>query len=181
MSQAQKKILGIITDMITEHGLEPVKKGNWANTGTISLEKAGSFGRLASVSYDFQQDRFTLSIHKIVNGQLVGVPSQPPRQGYFDHYLPYSDVSGFATFQRHLTEVMNEIAPKPKVKKAAKKVASIITPPVPPVGSVHLRGAMSIERWGHYKGKLRHICVMFDESDNALFYVDGVLREVPVD
>jgi hypothetical protein len=180
MSQAQKKILGIITDMITEHGLEPVKKSNWANTGTISLEKAGDFGRLAAVSYDFQQDRFTLSIYKIDNGQPVGVPSQPPRQGYFDHYLPYSDVAGFATFQRHLTEVMNAIAPKPKVKKP-KKVTPVAAPIASPVGSVHLRGAMTLERWGHYKGKLRHVCIAFDENDNVGFYVDGVLRDVPID
>ena len=120
-SAAQKKILGIVKDMITEHGLEPVTKPQWANTGTIHLERPGAFGALAKVTYSFQDSNFSLAIYRCTGGRDVGVPSQPPRQGYFDHYLQYSDTLGFSTFQRHLRETMEAVAPKPKPKRAPRK------------------------------------------------------------
>ena len=117
-SQAQKKILGIVRDMIAEHGLEAVTKPQWANTGDIHIEKPGEFGALAKVSYSFQDGNFTHTIYRCTGGRDVGVPSQPPRQGYFDHYLQYSDQAGFGVFQRHLRETMEAVAPKPKAPKA---------------------------------------------------------------
>ena len=112
MSSIQKKILGIVQAQIAEHGLEAIVKGQWANTGTILIEKPGAFGSVAKVSYNFQDDRFTLSIYRCAGERDVGVPSQPPRQGYFDHYLSYSDRAGFETFQRILKETLNAVAPK---------------------------------------------------------------------
>jgi hypothetical protein len=112
MSSAQKKILGIVRDQITAHGLEAVTKTQWANTGAILIEKPGAFGAIAKVTYIFQDDCFTLSIYRCTVGPDVGIPSQPPRQGYFDHYLAYSDVAGFEKFQKILQETLNGVAPK---------------------------------------------------------------------
>lgn len=114
MSSIQKKILGIVQAQIAEHGLEAIVKGQWANTGTVLVEKPGAFGSVAKVSYNFQDDRFTLAVYRCVGERDVGVPSQPPRQGYFDHYLSYSDRAGFETFQRILKETLDAVAPKTK-------------------------------------------------------------------
>ena len=81
MSSIQKKILGIVQAQIAEHGLEAIVKGQWANTGTVLIEKPGAFGSVAKVSYNFQDDRFTLSIYRCLGERDVGVPSQPPPGG----------------------------------------------------------------------------------------------------
>lgn len=120
MSQAQKKILGIVRDQITAHGLEAVTKTQWANTGAVLVGKPGAFGAIAKVTYNFQDDRFTLSIYRCVGERDVGVPSQPPRQGYFDHYLSYSDQAGFETFKRILQQTLDEVAPKKPAPESAK-------------------------------------------------------------
>jgi hypothetical protein len=162
VSQAQKKILDIVRNQIATYGLEPVVKPQWANTGTILIEKPGEFGAVAKVTYSFQDDRFNLAIYRCTVGPDIGIPSQPPRQGYFDHYLSYSDQEGFAKFQRILQETMEAIA--------TKKVSSKYENP----------GAATVERWAHYSGKLRHIVITFDDANNAEFYIDGVKRVVPV-
>ena len=78
------------------------------------------FGTLAKVTYSFQDDRFTLSIYRCLGERDVGVPSQPPRQGYFDHYLSYSDQAGFETFKRILQQTLDEVAPKKPAPESAK-------------------------------------------------------------
>jgi hypothetical protein len=117
------------------------------------------------VTYNFQDDRFTLSIYRCVGERDVGVPSQPPRQGYFDHYLSYSDQAGFETFKRILQQTLDAAAPK-------KKSAFAATAENP--------GPATLERWAHYKGALRHICITFDEGNNAEFYVDGAIPKAIV-
>ena len=110
MSQAQKKILGIVRDQIKRAGLETVDKPQWANTGAIHIEVPGAFGSKAKVVYSFQDSTFTLSIYLTKDGREVGVPSQPPRQGYFDFYMKYSEESLFAQFQRTLQETLDKVA-----------------------------------------------------------------------
>lgn len=114
MSQAQKKILGIVKEMIEEYGLQAVSKPQYANTGTIGVEEAGKFGQHATVSYQFNDGNFTLTIYKTVNGKSVGVPSQPPRQGYFDHYLDYTDSIGFQRFQSIFRSTLEAAQPPRK-------------------------------------------------------------------
>ena len=134
MSSAQTKILSLVRSMIADHGLEPVVKAQWANTGAILVEREGAFGAIAKVTYSFQDDRFTLSIYRCLGERDVGVPSQPPRQGYFDHYLSYSDRAGFEAFKRILQETLNAVAPKAAaparetVKNAAGKYLLEFTP-----------------------------------------------------
>ena len=120
MSSAQTKILSLVRNMIADHGLEPVVKAQWANTGAVLVERSGAFGAIAKVTYSFQDDRFTLSIYRCVGERDVGVPSQPPRQGYFDHYLSYSDQAGFETFKRILQQTLDEVAPKKPAPESAK-------------------------------------------------------------
>ena len=108
---SQKKILILIENMITETGLEVVRRSNWANTGTLSIEHPQTFGQLAAVHYDFQSSTFKLNISRTVNGREVGVPSQPPRQGYFDFYGSYSDTALWKSFSERLAGVLNELAP----------------------------------------------------------------------
>jgi hypothetical protein len=110
MSQAQDKILGIIKKQIESLGFEVVSRPQWANTGTLGIEHSGQFGELACVTYQFNGDCFTLAIYKTAGGREVGVQSQPPREGYFDHYMKYSAKSEFATFQAHLLQTLEEIA-----------------------------------------------------------------------
>jgi hypothetical protein len=109
MSAVQKKILGIVVAKITERGFEAPTKPHWSNIGDIHISLAGKFGTLARVRYDFQDSTFILTIYKTVNGKPVGVPSQPPRQGYFDHYLKYEDERGFSRFLQHLGETLDQI------------------------------------------------------------------------
>ena len=108
---SQKKILALIEKMITDTGLEFEQRSNWANCGTLSIERPETFGQLASVHYNFQSDTFTLSIYRIVNGREVGVPSQPPRQGYFDFYGSYFDTGIWKSFSKRLAEVLGDLAP----------------------------------------------------------------------
>jgi hypothetical protein len=134
MSSAQTKILSLVRNMIADHGLEPVVKAQWANTGAILVEREGAFGAIAKVTYSFQDDRFTLSIYRCVGERDIGVPSQPPRQGYFDHYLSYSDRAGFETFKRIFQQTLDGVAPKAvapareTVKNAAGKYLLEFTP-----------------------------------------------------
>ena len=187
MSAAQKKILQLVRDQITAHGLEPVSKPQWANTGAIHVEQPGKFGALAKVSYSFQDGNFTLSVYRCDSGRDVGVPSQPPRQGYFDHYLQYSDQAGFETFKRIFQQTLDAVAPKPKVKKAStrKKSAKAAEEPkglTTTVGATAMRttGPVTLECWAEYKGRLRLIVITFDDNNVAKFCVDGVECDVPV-
>ena len=123
MSSAQTKILSLVRNMIADHGLEPVVKAQWANTGAILVEREGAFGAIAKVTYSFQDDRFTLSIYRCLGERDVGVPSQPPRQGYFDHYLSYSDQAGFETFKRILQQTLDGVAPKAAARETVKNAA----------------------------------------------------------
>ena len=123
MSSAQTKILSLVRNMIADHGLEPVVKAQWANTGAILVERESAFGAIAKVTYSFQDDRFTLSIYRCVGERDIGVPSQPPRQGYFDHYLSYSDQAGFETFKRILQQTLDGVAPKAAARETVKNAA----------------------------------------------------------
>ena len=123
MSSAQTKILSLVRNMIVDHGLEPVVKAQWANTGAILVEREGAFGAIAKVTYSFQDDRFTLSIYRCVGERDIGVPSQPPRQGYFDHYLSYSDQAGFEAFKRILQQTLDGVAPKAAARETVKNAA----------------------------------------------------------
>lgn len=125
MSQAQKKILGIVKDMIAEYDLQPIVRPQWANTGTIGIEAEGTFGELARVSYSFQDGNFTLSIYRTVDGKSVGVPSQPPRQGYYDHYLSYTDTIGFERFRSIFRGTLELIRPRKKRANKSKPAATV--------------------------------------------------------
>jgi hypothetical protein len=111
MSALQKKILGIIMDKITEHGFEAINKAQWANTGDVHVTLPGKFGTLAKVDYDFQDSNLSLAIYKTVDGRAVGVPSQPGRPDYFNHYMKYEEENDFEVFMRHLGETLDQIGP----------------------------------------------------------------------
>ena len=137
MSQAQKKILGIVKDMIAEYNLQAVVRPQWANTGVIGIEAEGAFGELASVSYSFQDGNFTLSIYRTVDGRSVGVPSQPPRQGYYDHYLSYTDTIGFERFRAIFRTTLEQIQPK-KPRQSRRKQADKPATAMPKLDPVKL-------------------------------------------
>lgn len=137
-SQSQVKILGIVKSEITELGFQTVTRQQWANTGVIAVEIPGKFGEHAKVAYDFQGDRFTLTIYKCVDGRDVGVPSQPPRQGYYDHYLRYSDSQGFETFKKHLRQTLGEIAKRHAVRRPTAPTPAV--PAAVPAGKGPRRG-----------------------------------------
>ena len=123
---SQKKILGIISRQITDAGFEAIYKSHWANAGAIYVEHAGQFGTKVKVTYNFQNNYFTLAIWRCAGDRDTGVPSQPGRAGYFDHYLKYSDVAGFTHFQLQLaTELARASgagAAKPALGPATKLV-----------------------------------------------------------
>jgi hypothetical protein len=109
MSALQKKILGIIKAKIVERGFEALDKAQWANTGDIHIGLPGKFGTKAKVDYNFQDDKMSLSIYLTMDGKSIGVPSQPPRQGYFDHYMNYEAEKEFEVFMRHLDETLDKL------------------------------------------------------------------------
>ena len=127
MSQAQNKILSIVKEMIVVYDLQAVVRPQWANTGVVGIEAEGAFGELAKVIYSFQDGNFTLSIYRTVDGKSVGVPSQPPRQGYYDHYLSYTDTIGFERFRSVFRLTLEAIRPK----KQRRKRGTVADAPVP--------------------------------------------------
>src|SRR4051794_4028478 len=108
MSALQKSILDIIRAKIAEYGFAVLDKPQWANTGAIHVTLPGKFGTKVKVVYGFDDSTLTLAIYQTTNDEAVGVPSQPPRQGYFDHYMTYENEKGFATFLKHLDETLGE-------------------------------------------------------------------------
>ena len=152
---SQKKMLALITKMITDAGLEVERRSNWANTGTLSVEHPQTFGQLAAVHYDFQSDTFKLSVYRTVNGREVGVPSQPPRQGYFDFYGSYSDTGLWKSFSDRLAEVLTDLAPRsaPATAAPGKSPLKGVSPDPVTVSREALRNlAAAVQRLGQPGG-----------------------------
>jgi len=99
-SESQKKIIGIVRDLITAHGFEPLAREAWANTGTIAIEHSGRFGQLAEITYNFQDDYFTLTIRRTRTG------AKDSR-----HYMRYDERGKFAIFTSELVEMLKTLKP----------------------------------------------------------------------
>lgn len=71
MSEMQDKILGAIEKVATKHGVEAVKRGQWANTGAIFLQPVEGFDHILTIFYDFQDTYFSLHLVGDVVGEFA--------------------------------------------------------------------------------------------------------------
>jgi hypothetical protein len=101
----QKKVLNNIKALIEARGLEALDCPNFSNTGHISIQHPAEVGELAKVGYNFQNDRYTLTI--TVLGERI--PSQPGRADYFDFYLMFTDADGYKRFRSVLDMELTKI------------------------------------------------------------------------
>jgi len=56
----QFKFVKVLREQIERIGLELVQDQDWANTGTLRVQRPGSFADLLTVSYNFQSTGQTL-------------------------------------------------------------------------------------------------------------------------
>ena len=110
VSSNQKKMLGIIKADIEAMGLEAVSRPQYANTGVISVERAGRMGSLGEVDYRFNDAYVMLQLRQPgPGGRMAGIPSQPGRPDYYDWYTEYHDSALFERFRCRLTELCRQV------------------------------------------------------------------------
>ena len=109
MRTMQQKYLKRVETLAEDNGYEAVQVADYGNTGTIYIQQENSVSSDAEVYYNFQSGTVTFTI--TIRG--IKMPSQPPREGYFDFYMNYSDNNAVNNFFKRLSRLLNDI----KVKK----------------------------------------------------------------
>lgn len=100
----QKKALHDIMRTIAAAGYEAIVCYDWANMGHVSIQLPDEVGEIGSVRFDFQNGWSTMKFEITMNG--IKVMSQPPRSGYYDFYMKYTDIEAYKRFKATLTDVL---------------------------------------------------------------------------
>lgn len=103
----QHKVLANLKALIESTGLEALDRPQWANTGSLSIQRPKEIKELASVRYDFQDTWGTITFTITVGDRPV--PSQPGRPDYFDFRIDYTDGDGFKVFRNRLQHILSTI------------------------------------------------------------------------
>ena len=92
MNSVQQRILAQIENELIGRKYSVAQSSDYANTGRV-LIYTGMSERVAVgfLRYDFQGDRYTLSI----NWHGKNIPSQVGREDYFDFYQAYNEPTRF--------------------------------------------------------------------------------------
>ena len=105
MRTMQQKYLERLEKIAEFNGFEAVQVAAYGNIGTVFIQTKDSVATEAEVHYNFQTGTVTFTL--TVRGNKV--LSQPPREGYFDFYMNYSDVHAvnkfFTTVSRYLDDI----------------------------------------------------------------------------
>ncbi len=90
MSAMQKKIMGAIRATVERSGYEFLQNENWANTGTVYVQKKDLFSSVLTFYYDFQSSYAKLQFYP-GNVKPTGTCGFTDRECVNDVYFSYTD------------------------------------------------------------------------------------------
>lgn len=105
--RTQEKILGFIITLISSKGFEVCHNTRYSNAGSLSIERYNRFGRLAEVTYNFEDTEIYFKLY--LGGKIVLPNSNNPNMSAFK--IDYSDVEAFTRFQRELERLLDALKP----------------------------------------------------------------------
>lgn len=109
MGDVQNKVLDMIRETAEEHGFEMLLQARYANTGSIYIQKPGSFSNALSIAYDFQTDYCSFNMYPPGREPIGGMIDEGER-GCIKHiYAKYSSSQQMNEIVSFIDEWLSDI------------------------------------------------------------------------